>query len=116
MAWLACGLALGWGARSFAVPRSQPLIAQFENADVRVWKTILAPHEGLGMHRHEHGRVVVALQGGTLALPQQKGPTRRLRLKTGHAYWLPADPVNELHGDLNESDKSMELMIIEMQR
>jgi beta-alanine degradation protein BauB len=116
MACIALGGLIGLTASTFAHTRSQPLIPQFENSDVKVWKTILAPHENLGMHRHDHGRVVVALKGGTLSIPQEKGGIRKLQLKTGQAYWLAADPPGELHGDLNESEKPIEVMVVEMKR
>jgi|SRR5580765_3170244 len=114
-----CGALAGWlghvaavGARS--EQRSQTLIPQFENAAVTVWKTILAPHEKIGMHRHDHGRVVVALKGGTLTIPQQDGGVRKLVLETGKATWLDADPPGKLHGDDNDSDRQLELMVIEL--
>lgn len=121
MRLLAGGLLVvgGWlGQQAFsaqAAHRSQTLIPQFENHAVQVWKTVLAPHESIGMHRHEHGRVVVALKGGTLSIPQEHGETRKLVLETGKAYWLDADPPGELHGDRNDSSKPLELMVIEMQ-
>jgi beta-alanine degradation protein BauB len=102
------------GARGEAQNRSHTLIPQFENAEVTVWKTVLAPHERLGMHRHDHGRVVVALKGGTLTLPQEGGGSRQLVLETGKAYWLDADPPGKLHGDDNEGSKPIEMMVIEM--
>jgi len=92
------------------------LIPQFENAAVTVWKTVLAPHESIGMHRHDHGRVVVALKGGTLTIPQQDGSSRQLVLDTGKAYWLDADPPGKLHGDDNASDRPLELMVVELKR
>ena len=122
---LAGAVLLGWVGRGLAgdrlvPPRSRPaaqaLIPQFENEAVIVWKTILGPHEALGMHRHEHGRVVVALKGGTLALPQDDGTTKKLVVETGKAYWLPADPPGRLHGDDNPSDRTIELMVVELAR
>ncbi len=115
-------VALGWVSRGVAGARpgrapsaaSQTLIRQFDNDAVTVWKTILAPHESLGMHRHEHGRVVVALKGGTLVLPQDDGSAKKLVLETGKAYWLPADPPGRLHGDANRSEQPIEMMVIEM--
>ena len=78
---------------------------------------MLSPGERLGMHRHEHGRVVVALKGGTLEIPRQGGGSRQLVLETGKAYWLEADPPGELHGDVNPSrSKTLELMVVEMNR
>jgi hypothetical protein len=115
---LAGAVLLGWVGRGLARPHaaSQTLIPQFDNEAVTVWKTILAPHEALGMHRHEHGRVVVALKGGTLALPQDDGTTKKLVLETGKAYWLPADPPGRLHGDDNRGDAPIEMMVVEMNR
>jgi quercetin dioxygenase-like cupin family protein len=102
--------------RGAAGEPSHALIPMFENAQVRVWKTVLKPGEQIGMHRHEHGRVVVALKGGTLRIPQERGSSRDLVLETGKAYWLDADPPGQLHGDLNASaSKPLELMVIEMQ-
>jgi quercetin dioxygenase-like cupin family protein len=122
LAWVACaiGACLGWVGRGEAArraeARSQTLIPQFENASVTVWKTVLAPHETIGMHRHEHGRVVVALKGGTLTIPQDDGGSHTLELETGRAYWLDADPPGRLHGDANESSRPVEMMVVEMKR
>jgi len=110
------GALLGWMGRGAAGERSQTLVPQFENAAVTVWKTILAPHEKLGMHRHEHGRVIVALKGGTLTIPQDDGGSHELVLETGKAYWLDADPPGKLHGDHNKSDQPLEMMVIEVKR
>jgi hypothetical protein len=118
VAFVACGALIGWVSRGEAGARSenrsQTLIPQFDNAAVTVWKTILAPHEKLGMHRHEHGRVVVALRGGTLTIPQDDGGSHKLVLETGNAYWLDADPHGKLHGDFNDSSQPLEMMVIEM--
>ena len=38
----------------------------------------------------------------------------KLALETGKAYWLDADPAGKLHGDYNDSDKPLEMMVIEM--
>lgn len=97
-------------------PSSQMLIPQFENAQVTVWKTVLAPHDRIGMHRHAHGRVVVALTGGTLTIPRADGAARQLPLERGKAYWLDADPPGELHGDVNASDRPLEMMVVELTR
>jgi hypothetical protein len=111
---IAAAVVLGWVGRGLAGAKSQTLIPQFENGAVTVWKTILAPHESLGMHRHDHGRVVVALKGGTLMLPQDDGTSKKVVLETGSAVWLPADPPGRLHGDANRSERPIELMVIEM--
>ncbi len=37
-------------------------------------------------------------------------------LETGKAYWLDADPPGKLHGDANETDRPIEVMVVEMRR
>jgi quercetin dioxygenase-like cupin family protein len=113
-ALLTCLAPLTLLARSEAREPAQTLIPQFENRQVTVWKTVLQPGERIGMHRHDHGRVVVALKGGTLGIPQQDGTSRKLVLETGKAYWLDADPPGQLHGDANLSGKPIEMMVVEM--
>ena len=116
---VACGALVGWvghGTAGAGERRSQVLVPQFENTAVTVWKTVLGPHVRIGMHRHDHGRVVVALKGGALTIPQEDGSSRRLVLETGKAYWLDADPPGKLHGDDNQSDRTIELMVVELRR
>ena len=89
-------------------------VFQFENEYVRVWKTVIMPHQPLNMHRHDSARVVVGLRGGTLKKIEQSGETSDLSFETGTAYWLTADPPDTLHGDVNKSDEPIEVMIIEL--
>ncbi len=35
---------------------------QFENSDVKVWRSLVMPGTPLAMHRHEHPRVIIALK------------------------------------------------------
>ena len=46
---------------------------QFENDEVKVWKTVVQPHVPLPLHRHDHGRVIIALSGGTMNVVSSKG-------------------------------------------
>jgi len=91
-------------------------IPQLENEHVRVWKSIIVPNQPLTLHRHDFGRVIVALKGGTLKIVPENGDSRSVVWETGSAYWLPADPPNQLHGDLNEGPETMEVMVVEMRR
>lgn len=72
------------------------------------------PNEPLKMHRHDCARVVVGLKGGTLTKTEQTGEVSDLVFETSKAYWLEADPLGTLHGDVNESDKPIEVMVIEI--
>ncbi len=90
---------------------------QFENEHVRVWKSIIHPKQPLALHRHEHGRTLVALTDGTLQVVDQNGD----RIKTyvwerGKAYWLDADPPGQLHADVNDSDRPIEVIVMELKR
>ena len=46
---------------------------QFENEDVKVWKSVVLPNQPLTMHRHDHPRVIIALKGGTMKIVDQSG-------------------------------------------
>lgn len=87
---------------------------QFENEQVRVWKTVIMPHQPLKMHRHDANRVVVGLKGGSLMKIEEMGETSELKFETGKAYWLTQDPPGTLHADVNESDEPIEVMVIEI--
>ena len=67
---------------------------QFENEHVRVWKSIIMPNQPLALHRHDYGRTIVALKGGTLDVVDAKGQTlEKMTWETGKAYWLDVDPA-----------------------
>lgn len=89
---------------------------QFENDAVRVWKSVVAPNTPLTMHRHDHGRVIIALSGGTMKIVTQGGPTETHQWDTGKAYWLPANPPNQVHADVNAGDKPIEVMVVELKQ
>ena len=97
----------------------QPKVAterfpQFENDDVKVWKSVITPGTPLSMHRHEHPRVLIALRGGTMKIVEQNGPTESHVWETGKAYWLPANPPNTLHADVNGGDQPIEVIVVEL--
>ncbi len=89
---------------------------QFENEDVKVWKTIVMPHQPLAMHHHDHPRVIIALTGGTMNIVDPSGAVEPHVWETGKAYWLPAMPPNAMHSDVNAGDKPMEVMVVELQK
>jgi hypothetical protein len=89
-------------------------VPMFENSDVKVWKTIIVPNSPLSMHRHEHGRTIVVLKGGTLTIQQDTGEKKKVEWKTGQAYWLDADPAGDKkHADVNETNDTIEVMVVE---
>jgi len=89
-------------------------VPMFENDQVKVWKTIIVPNSPLSMHRHEFGRTIVVLKGGTLTIQQDTGERTKVEWETGKAYWLDADPPGDKkHEDVNESKETIEVMVIE---
>jgi quercetin dioxygenase-like cupin family protein len=107
---------LGLAASAAEPPAGTRRIPQLENESVRVWKSVIAPRQPLSLHRHESGRVIVALTGGTLKVVKESGEARTVTWEAGHAYWLPADPPGEKHGDLNEGPDPIEVMVVELKR
>ena len=91
-------------------------IPQFENDDVKVWKSIVLPNAPLAMHRHEHPRVIIALAGGTMKIVEQSGPSETHLWESGKAYWLPANPPGTLHADVNAGDKPIEVIVVELKK
>jgi len=87
---------------------------QFENENVKVWKSVIVPNTPLTMHRHDHGRVIIALQGGTMKILEQSGSSEQHVWETGKAYWLPANAPNTMHTDVNAGDKPIEVMVVEL--
>ena len=96
------------------VPTVTQRFPQFENDSVAVWKTVIAPNQPLTMHRHDHGRVIVALKGGTLKIVPENGEPYTVTWETGNAYWLSPDAPGTMHGDVNEGTDAIEVMVIEM--
>ena len=132
MRWFALFLlALGSlnGSSAFADPEQSKAagethrILQFENEQVRVWKTIILPNQPLKYHRHDHPRILVALTDTQLRVTEENkasspdNPDHVHNWKKNNAYWLDADPKDApLHGDVNESDHPMEVMVIELKK
>ena len=103
---------------SYAAPALTTRIHQFSNAQVNVWKTIIYPKAGqaLKMHRHEHDRVLVALDSGTLKITNDKGKVHRFKLQKNKAYYLSRDIPNELHKDENITSHPIKVLVIELKK
>ena len=89
-------------------------VPQFENDQVKVWKSIVWPNEPLSMHRHDHARVIIPVVGGTMKIVQEGGASSTHQWDAGNAYWLTADPPKQLHADVNAGTKPIEVMVVEL--
>lgn len=88
---------------------------QFENKHLKVWKTIILPNQPLNLHRHDHGRALIALTSGKLDVIDETGDrVSTYDWKQGQAYWLPADPPGTVHGDLNHGPHPIEVIVVEL--
>lgn len=102
------------GTRSAQTATETERVPQFENGDVKVWKSVIYPNQPLTMHRHDHPRVIVALKGGTVEIVDQGGTREQHVWETGKAYWLPANLPNRRHADVNRGDQPIEVMVVEL--
>jgi beta-alanine degradation protein BauB len=101
--------------RSQQAPTQTQRYPQFENENVKVWKSVVMPNAPLTMHRHDHPRVIIALSGGTMKIVEQSGSSKEHVWEAGKAYWLPANPPNTMHADVNAGDKPIEVMVVELE-
>ena len=90
-------------------------IQLFQNDDVKVWRSLVLPNSPLAMHRHDHGRTIVTLKGGTLDVVDAAGTTlHKVVWEAGKAYWLDADPAGAQHGDVNRGAEPIEVIVVEL--
>lgn len=89
---------------------------QFSNSQVSVWETIIYPNatQSLKMHRHDHDRVLVAFNDGSLKITNDKGKVHYLTLEKNKSYYLTKDIPNELHSDQNMSSHPIKVLVIEL--
>jgi hypothetical protein len=106
------GAAAMWAQQQQTQTRREP---QFENDHVRVWKSIIMPKQPLSLHRHDHGRALIALTDGQLQVVDKDGKTlKTYSWQRGKAYWLDVDPPGETHADLNNTANPIEVIVVEL--
>jgi beta-alanine degradation protein BauB len=103
------------GSEQTPPPPQTQRVPQFENDDVKVWRSLIRANPPLTRHRHEHPRVIIALSGGTMNIVEDNGTSRAHVWESGKAYWLPANAANTMHADVNRGDKPIEVMVVELQ-
>ena len=107
----AAGVAVGQQA-SAGASRREP---QFENSEVQVWKSIVMPNQPLALHRHEHGRALISLNGGTLNVVDGNGKVMDVyKLQAGKAMWLDADKAGTQHADVNPGKTPVEVIVVQL--
>lgn len=90
---------------------------QFTNDQLKVWKTTVMPGAPLALHRHEHGRALVALTDGQLQVTDKDGKVLdTYNLRAGKAMWLGKDPPGQLHADVNPGKTPIEVIVVQLQQ
>lgn len=103
------GVAVG---QQTATSRREP---QFENSEVQVWKSIIMPGQPLSLHRHDHGRALISLNGGTLNVVDGSGKVLDVyKLEAGKAMWLDADKAGTQHADVNPGKAAVEVIVVQL--
>src|SRR5262245_49117222 len=88
---------------------------QFENSEVQVWKSIVMPSQPLALHRHDHGRALISLNGGTLNVVDGAGKVIDVyKLEAGKAIWLEADKAGTQHADVNAGTPPGEVIVVQL--
>ena len=105
----AAGVAVG---QQGAASRREP---QFENSEVQVWKSIVMPNQPLALHRHDHGRALISLNGGVLNVVDGAGKVMDVyKLEAGKAIWLEADKAGTQHADVNPGKAPVEVIVVQL--
>jgi hypothetical protein len=89
-------------------------IPQFENERAVSWKSVIPPHTESTLHRHDRYRSIVAIVGGDLKTVSASGDATVTRYETGKAYWQAPMPAGAMHKDVNDTDKTIELIVVEL--
>ena len=102
-------------ALALQLPRAEMTrVPQFENERASSWKSIIPPHTASTLHRHDLYRTIIGIVGGDLTTVDANGRKTVTRYETGTAYWQAPMPAGQMHKDVNETDKTIELVVVEM--
>ncbi len=89
-------------------------VPQFDNDRAASWRSVIPPHSESTLHRHDRFRTVIGIAGGDLTTVSADGRKTVTRYETGKAYWQPPMPPGEMHKDVNETGRTIELVVVEM--
>jgi hypothetical protein len=89
-------------------------VPQFENDRAISWKSVIPPHTESTLHRHDRYRTVIGIVGGDLTTVDAAGKKTVTHYETGKSYWQEPMPPGAMHKDVNETGKTIELVVVEM--
>ncbi len=88
-------------------------VPQFENDRAVSWKSVIPAHTESTMHRHDRYRTVIGIVGGDLTTIDPQGKKTVTHYEAGKAYWQEPMPPGAMHKDVNETGKTIELVVVE---
>ena len=91
-------------------------VPQFENDRAVSWKSVIPPHTESTLHRHDRYRTVIGIVGGDLTTVSADGRRTVTRYETGKAYWQEPMPPGETHKDVNDTSRTIELLVVEIKK
>jgi hypothetical protein len=89
-------------------------VPQFENERAVSWKSVIPPHTESTLHRHDRYRTVIGIVGGALKTVSPAGEVTTTNYETGKAYWQGPMPPGAMHKDVNDTDRTIELVVVEL--
>ena len=105
----AAGVAVGQQATPAGASRSS------RTAKCRCGSRSSRRAQPLGLHRHDHGRALISLNGGTLNVVDGSGKVLDVyKLEAGKAMWLEADKAGTQHADVNPGKTPVEVIVVQL--
>jgi len=101
-------------SRTSAQQPEMTRVPQFENDRAVSWKSIIPPHTESTLHRHDRFRTVIGIVGGDLTTVDANGRKTVTHYETGKAYWQEPMPAGAMHKDVNDTGKTIELVVVEL--
>jgi hypothetical protein len=89
-------------------------VPQFDNDRAVSWKSVIPPHTESTLHRHDRYRTVIGIVGGELTTVTADGHRTVTRYETGKAYWQEPMRPGETHKDVNDTNATLELLVVEI--
>ncbi len=89
-------------------------VPQFDNPRATSWRSVIPPHTESTLHRHDRFRSVIGIVGGDLTTVDAHGKKTVTHYETGKAYWQEPMAAGEMHKDVNETDRTIELLVVEI--
>jgi hypothetical protein len=89
-------------------------IPQFDNDRAVSWRSVIPPHTESTLHRHDRYRTVIALAGGDLKTVTPDGVATVTHYESGKAYWQAPMTAGATHKDVNDTDETIELVVVEI--